>query len=411
MWTRRDLMKAGLAGWLTSTLPPGVAAAASGKRPRYFITIFMRGGIDGIYSMDPKRPGEVEPRVSIPYPASAIVDTGAMPFGPHFKQLQKWAPKMAITKGFQVKTANHESGALQVLRMKTAVSRNMPAILDIIGRKRQGQALSSVTLGRASSLEHSPNSLVAPTFGSKRTVLDAMDALSASDFDTMAKAFQAHLKRAEGWAAAGGQREQTQEHLRQTADLFTRLPDVPKFRAQEWSERSKRQDLARDLQRTLWLIENDLAKSVYLKIFFDWDSHFRNASKQAVATRDFTFVFDKFLQELHGRRNAHGKLADNTVIVAGSELGRFPSLNGNEGKDHFPEAPYMCMGPNIRGGQAFGPTGRLMEGQEVSLRTGMPEAGGTHLVLDDIGTTMLEWAGVDPRLHGYRGRRLRFLEG
>ncbi len=410
MWTRRDLLKAGAASSVLAALPgAGLAASRPASGPRYVVIVFLRGGMDTVYTMDPKTRAQVAPGVDVPYEPTDIIDAGAYPLGPHFKQLSKWAPKMSLVRGIQVRTANHESGALQVLRLKTAVSRRMPGILDIIGQRRHGQPLASVSIGRLSSLEHSPSGFATPTFESKNTILDTIDGLGRDDFDAVAKAYRAHLARVEKWAPSG-ERVHTLDHLDQVTKLFTKLPEVSRFEPEKWSERGGRQALARDLQRTLWLIENDLTRGVYLKIFLDWDSHFRNASKQTGATKDFTFVFNKFLEQLHTRSNAHGNLADNTLLVAGSELGRFPMLNGNLGKDHFPEAGYLAMGAGIKQGHAFGPTGRMMEGGQVSLTTGMPEAGGTHLVLDDLGTTLLHLTGYDPTVYGYRGRRMRFLE-
>lgn len=407
MLNRRDAMKLGLGAWLATGVGPALAASGP-KRPRYFLNVLLRGGMDGIYTLDPKVRSQVAAKVDLPYAPDGIIDAGPLQFGPHFKQLVPWAKKMAVLRGVQVRTANHESGALQMLRMKTAVSRNMPGLLDIIGEARSGQPLASVTLGRTSSLEHSPAGFVSPSFGAKHAIFDEIDHLSAGDYDAVAKAFRGHLARAEGWASSFGE-QQTRAHLQQVAALFTRLPTVPKFKPVEWSKRPKRQKLAVDLQRTLWLIENDLTRGVYVKVFFDWDSHFRNAAKQTTANLDFTFVFSRFLTELSKRSNTHGKLMDNTLLVTGSELGRFPVLNGNAGKDHFPETNLIFMGAGIRPG-SYVPTGELLEGTKVNLTTGKPDASGTYVVLDDVGTTLLSLAGIDPQRHGYRGRRLRFLE-
>jgi hypothetical protein len=52
-----------------------------------------------------------------------------------------------------------------------------------------------------------------------------------------------------------------------------------------------------------------------------------------------------------------------------------------------------------------------MQGLKVSSKTGLPvDVGGEHLVLDDLGTTLLHMAGINPELYGYLGRRLSFLE-
>ena len=98
-------------------------------------------------------------------------------------------------------------------------------------------------------------------------------------------------------------------------------------------------------------------------------------------------------------------------MFAGSEIGRFPRLNAGRGKDHFPQAPYLFMGPWFATGRTFGGTDRQMVAQPISLATGAVERGGARLVLDDLGTTLLRLDGADPELSGHAGRHLRFLTG
>ena len=95
---------------------------------------------------------------------------------------------------------------------------------------------------------------------------------------------------------------------------------------------------------------------------------------------------------------------------AGSSFGGY-TINGNLGKDHFPESQFMLFGPGLNVGHPFASTGRRMEGLKVSARTGLPDdIDADHLVLDDIGATLLHVAGVNPALYGYAGKRLRVLE-
>ena len=200
--------------------------------------------------------------------------------------------------------------------------------------------------------------------------------------------------------------------MQQAQAFFKRLSTSPRFSPKSWGKESGPvAKAAEDFQRTLWLLENDLTRSVFLKLQFDWDSHYRNADKQTGANASLTFLLNHFLTALHERSNAHGTLASQTVLIVGSELGRFPVINGNLGKDHFPESQFMLFGPGINVGQAFAPTGRRMEGLKVSAKTGLvAEVDADHLLLDDLGTTLLHMAGVNPELYGYAGRRLRFLE-
>jgi hypothetical protein len=120
---------------------------------------------------------------------------------------------------------------------------------------------------------------------------------------------------------------------------------------------------------------------------------------------------DLFLTELEKRTNQYGSLWSNTVMIAGSELGRFPRINHDLGKDHFNETSLMLFGGGINGGNAFGKTGKMMQALPASLTTGLPvDVGGGQIGLDDVGTTLLHMAGIDPSVHGYNGTRLRFLE-
>lgn len=407
---RRQMLVGSAVSFLGAGLPFARARSEKLVGPRYVVVLFLRGGMDAVYTTDPKTRAAVDSRVDVPYGPAEIVDAGALQFGPHFARMKRWAPRMAVVRGVQVRTANHESGALQMLRMKAAVSPNMPALLDIIGQSRQ-QPLANVTIGRTSSLEHSPGALGGPTGDSDRTVLDILDEVDAADHELLARTYRRHLKDLPRWSTSPAS-ERTRDHLEQAAAFFEKMKDVKPFDDDKAAK--GRPGLSRDLARTLWLLENDLTRGVFVKAFLDWDSHYNNARKQTSANTTFVDALDRFLEQLDARRNAHGRLSDQTLLVMGSELGRFPLLNTNLGKDHFPETTMMFMGPHVNTndgkGAAFVPTGKHMEGMKVSLATGQPDDNGTHIFLDDVGTTLLAATGFNPELYGYRGRRLRFLE-
>ena len=411
--SRRHLLRGALASCILGGLPRA-RAEGSGKQkrkaPRYFVTVFLRGGVDAVYTMDPKVKADVESNVDVPYGANAIVDTGKMPFGPHFRSLARWAPEMAILRGIQVSTANHETGAYQVVRMRTNVEPNMPSLHDIIGQHREEQPLAAVTVGKLASFEHSPGAVIAPTGepGDSLTSLDAVDELSDEEAALLASSFKKHLARMPTNVA--GRDAVTRENLMQAQGFFDRLSHIPRFKPEKWDTgNGDARRAAEDMQRTLWFLEHDLAKSVLCKIQFDWDSHYRNADKQGGANGDFTNILNHFLAGLHEKKNEHGTLAEQTVVVVGSELGRFPVINGNLGKDHFPEATFMVFGPGINVGNAFVPTGTRMEGKKIDFKTGKADDAGSHLFLDDVGATLLGIAGVNPALYGYSGRNLDFL--
>ena len=402
MLNRRDLLRLGAVTWLAAGLPR--ARAEPRRGPRFIVTIFLRGGIDAVYTLDPKTRREVDADVDVPYGANEIVD-GAIPLGPHFAGLSSWTRKMAIVRGIGVHVANHEGGAFQFQRMRTGVMPNMPSLGEIVGQRRE-QPVASVVLGDLSSFDYSAARVLAPTGSGGKTSLQMLDELDDESLDLLARTYQKHLK-AFPSSGLGERQARTREHLEQVAGLLTATSRIPRFKPVDWGGM---RDTSADLQRTLWLLENDLTRSVSVKIQFDWDSHFRNGAKQTKANADFVPVFARFLDELEKRKNAHGTLAEQTLVIAGSELGRFPVINGNLGKDHFPETQLMFFGAGIKAG-SWGRTASRMQGRKINLATGsVDDPAGVQLDLDDVGATVLAMTGMNPAIYGYRGRRLSFLE-
>lgn len=165
-------------------------------------------------------------------------------------------------------------------------------------------------------------------------------------------------------------------------------------------------------QRVLWALENDVAKSIMYPYNHRWDSHDFNTKEQTIHSGFFVPALARFLEELTKRKNHRGILADNTVVLIATEMGRHPMLNDNKGKDHFPEISVLLSGPGINTGSrgaVYGATGQMMEAEPVSMKTGKPDAGGTMLNLEDLGTTLLARFGIDPAPYNYRGRNLGFM--
>jgi uncharacterized protein (DUF1501 family) len=380
--------------------------------PRYCVILFLRGGMDAIFTTDPKERSEVDSSIDVPYPSSEILSAGNVRLGPHLKALEPFARKLAIVNGVHVGTANHETGAEQMLRLRTQVTPAMPGILDIVGAHREGQALGCLTLGNTYHHDHSGG-----WFGNE-ALLREIDRAGPEDLAMMARTYRreasnmlSHTKDAE--------RAQAADNLTQCAALFERLVTTPKFMAAAPPGRDSAEvkgsdeSVNRNLERCLWALENDLTRCAYVK-FADWDTHSFNARAQKSSSTHFFPLLANFLKALETRRNAYGSLAENTLVIVGSELGRFPRLNNDLGKDHFPQAPYLFFGPGIQTndgrGAAFGKTAKQMEALPVDLRTGSDVAVGGHfMTLDDVGATVLHAMGVSPKTHGYQGNVLDFL--
>jgi hypothetical protein len=99
---------------------------------------------------------------------------------------------------------------------------------------------------------------------------------------------------------------------------------------------------------------------------FGWDTHTNNFE----TVRDLSQVLDTawatLMEDLKGR----GLLGD-TLIVWMGEFGRTPAINGDKGRDHFPQAWTAVLGGGgINGGQVVGRTsagGEAIEQRSVSV--------------------------------------------
>ncbi|MEO8699413.1 MAG: DUF1501 domain-containing protein [Kofleriaceae bacterium] len=413
MPTRRDIVKLG-AGWLAASLlgcnKPVSRAVPANDRTRYWVLILLSGGHDTIYTTDPKTTGDVDAMVTLPTD-NQITDT-VVRFGPHFAPLARWAPKVAVLNGVQVRTANHDTGQRQFFHLKTNIVDGMPTVLDAIATRRTGQPLGVASINLSSRVMHSPSYIGTADkfyFGDA-DIFDQIARANPQELAALAKVYRAQAGTVGRSGASWRESATTTRYLREVADFFERVADVPPLVSRERSSDYVAQSMAESLDRALWLIENDLTTGVILDLgLLGWDTHIRNESKQREMSGNFATYLDDFFTQLHARKNAHGVLADRTVSVVGSELGRFPRQNDMLGKDHLPQTSFMFMGPGIRGGRVFGKTGKQMEGLPISYSTGDVAASGRVPLLDDVGTTLLRLAGMDPERYGYGGRACEFL--
>jgi hypothetical protein len=100
------------------------------------------------------------------------------------------------------------------------------------------------------------------------------------------------------------------------------------------------------------------------------------------------------LENTPGRRGR--TMADETVVVVLSEMGRTPYLNGIGGKDHWPYTAAMLWGPGVRGGVRVGGYDDFLSGQPVDPVTGEVRPDGAVLTPNHLGATLLTLGALDP---------------
>lgn len=382
--------------------------------PRYWLRIIPAGGVDAIYTTDPRTRKEVRAGVDVPYEAKEIVEAGGLRLGPSFQPLVPFAGRIAFVNGILVNTANHYTGLEQAVRLRLRTTLESTSALDVIGSRRDRQALASLAIGTNLWVEHTPQYFGAPCWGcfGKTTLLEQADALTVDELSLLADvaaeeaasmARRGPLSQGDAAARAG---------IEEAGAFFRRATEAPRhaYEPGSWLPGGPDPDLAHSLARALWAFEHDLAATVTITTVFTWDTHYRNGN-QAMMNAVLAECLAEMFRRLDRTTNRFGSLADQTAIIVGSEIGRFPYLNKGQGKDHLPQIPMLFAGKWFNGGKAFGATDDQMCAKAISLVSGREDGAGERrrIDLDDVGTTLLALQGIDPATHGFAGRRLDFL--
>ena len=91
----------------------------------------------------------------------------------------------------------------------------------------------------------------------------------------------------------------------------------------------------------------------FVEVVLDgWDTHTDNFNRVGKLAGTYDPAMATLIKELQARN-----LLDSTLIIWMGEFGRTPKINGNEGRDHYPQAwSAVLAGGGVRGGQAYGQT-------------------------------------------------------
>jgi len=131
--------------------------------------------------------------------------------------------------------------------------------------------------------------------------------------------------------------------------------------------------------------------------YHSWDTHALNDLYQS---RNFERLFNglvDLMDTLHATPGTEGgSLAEETVVVVMSEMGRTPRLNEGEGKDHWPYTSVMMVGPGLTGGRVVGGFDDYYYGRMVDMASGEVSDAGVELGCENVGATLLKLCGVDP---------------
>jgi uncharacterized protein (DUF1501 family) len=401
---RRDFLKlCGLAGLgvavpLRFPLPARAEARNEPYEGPYYVVFNASGGWDTTYLMDPKGTGGIN-RL---YKEGDIQTRGAHKFAPTAKHIKgglsnedfyaEYGNELLVLNGLDYSVNNHSPGARYMATGKLD-SMAYPTFAALVAAC-QGPAcpLSFLTFGNYSATGNLVAMSRVPYVQSLRKLANA-DAVEGNErspyhdpfaldrieralqVQTEARAAQPRLPRAEH---AENMLFAAQANSKALGRVTPYIPhDMPRERL------SQQADIA------LASFKAGVCVSANLSIG-QFDSHANNDADQMKLIPEFLAGIRYLVC-----RAEELKIRDRLVIIVQSEMGRTPTYNNGNGKDHWSIGSIMFLGRKIRGNRVIGATDEKLFHVPVNPQTlACDRPNGIRVRPEHLHTALRELAGI-----------------
>jgi uncharacterized protein (DUF1501 family) len=129
-----------------------------------------------------------------------------------------------------------------------------------------------------------------------------------------------------------------------------------------------------------------------------WDSHANNDPPQNQGFQDLFTALNHLMTSLEAASGpTRNSLANETVVVVFSEMGRTPKLNGDNGKDHWEDTSVMLVGPSLNSNRTLGAFDEFQRSLPVDFASGDVSDKGQVMTSQNICAAILNLGGVDHR--------------
>ena len=402
---RRDFLKlCGLAG-LGFAIPGGVTslleAAPKDDAPYegpYYVVFNASGGWDTTYLMDPKGINEIN-RL---YKDGDILTQGEHKFAPTEKHktgglsneafYAEFGNELLVLNGLDYSVNNHSPGARYMATGKLD-SLAYPTFAALVAAC-QGPTcpLSFLTFGNYSATGNIVAMSRVPYLPSLQRIAnaDAIEGNVRSPYhDDFALARIEHAlsqQREAGAAQPLLPRRERAENMLYAAQVNSKAmeritPYIPKENPKE--------RLAQQAEIALASFKAGVCVSANLSIG-QFDSHANNDVDQMKLIPEFLAGISYFIH-----RAEELKIREKLVVVIQSEMGRTPTYNGGNGKDHWSIGSIMFLGPKIKGNRVLGATDEKQFGvgfDPQSLKTDKEK--GIRVRPEHIHESLRQYAGI-----------------
>jgi uncharacterized protein (DUF1501 family) len=388
---RRDFLQ--LCGATAGAYAIGARAGTPPPRtPRRLVCVFVTGGWDTTYALDPKDPAYANipaGRVQTFDGLDIFVDESRPNVTAFF---ERYAGATALVRGVSTDAINHNECQRRIATGTREETRpDFGAIVaHDLGNDRPVPYLIlgdtawtgpyAVSAGRIGGT----NQIVTlvddggPTAG-ERAILNAYAEASAARTRAIRGSAGYNKRRLDDYVEA----MHRGDRLRAMRDRLGPRGDALAYTAQ--------------VQLAVDALQRDLAQAVMISTRLFWDTHADNYLQGA--QHDTTFA--GLTQLVDGLAAAN--LLDTTVVAVISEMSRTPMFSGSAadphiGKGHWPVTSAFVVGGGVRAG-VYGATDAYSGAVPIELSTGAPDLNGTRLLYSHFVAGLLTLCGVDPGAH------------
>ena len=357
---RRGFVKVGMGGLLSLLFsqwldPRSVAAQLPAPKAKACILLWMNGGPSHLDTFDPK------PGAATGGPFKAIkTRVPEIEICEHFPQVADQANHLAIIRGMTSKEGNHQRA--QYL-MHTGYAPNPTIIHPSMGgwvSEELGDpksdlpsfvSISGPSIGAGFlGVQHGPFVVQNPTQPPQNSVYARN--VNVTRFQQR----QSALDMLESQFAA----ETGDGKVKGRRDVYTkavRMMHSPRLKAFDLTEEAEAvkkaygdNNFGRGCLMARRLVESGVK---FVEVVQDgWDTHQDNFGRTTKLMNTVDPAMANLLKDLEER-----KLLDSTLVIWMGEFGRTPRINGNEGRDHYPQAwNAVLAGGGVRGGITYGQT-------------------------------------------------------
>lgn len=399
MFSRRDFLKMSALAGLSLTVPgvPFVKASEEYTGP-FWIFVNAEGGWDPTSLCDPKgRVSEEQENPVNRYFDYQIGSSGPFryaPFGDHKAFFDKYASKLLVINGINVGTNSHDTGKRNTWSGK---SEGMyPAIGAVIaGAYAPEKAMSFLSNG---GYDHTA-SLVAPSRSGGQDNLERLAQFNRPRIND--ERYEYNMDETEDLISSMMAERHQKYEENATLPLEKNKRSTLFMSSTEDSEIRLLKDFlpADDISNNSLYQQARLGLAAYkanLSIAMTvtrggFDTHSNHDASHVPRLTEILTGIDHIMQEAERM-----EIADNVIIVVGSDFGRTPSYNSNNGKDHWPITSMMMMGKGIAGNRVVGRTTDQHSAMSINLETFEPdESNGEVITPADIHYHLRKLAGVE----------------